>query len=209
VATLFTDDFNRADTDVPHVGVWSEVGGDWAIDTQRLQHKTTLGGELPDEIACIGLGDVLDVAVTVTQVNSGGNGGPLARYSGQNLYVDANCLADGYAVQVYSGTAIEIYRYKTGVGASLLRTATITQVANGVIRLEVTGSGATVTLKQFYNGVQQGADAEDTGPGRITVAGFTGVHSFLESDTPGGVGDYDNFLVQDFTAVRHVLLAGA
>lgn len=191
---LFSDDFNRANN-ASLGGDWTESEGSWEIDTNRLQSAAP-GAGTAATCTCIGHADVADVKVTVTQVNSGGDGGPLARHNGgNNINVGGSNNVRCYNVDVYPSVC-EIWRYDPGVGSVLLRTAAITQVANGVMRLEVSGVGATVNIKQFYQGTQRGADVNDTDANRVVVADATGMLTYSSSGTSGGVGDYDDFMVE-------------
>jgi hypothetical protein len=207
MATLFSDDFNRADSS--DLGSnWTEVDTVWSIDTNRLQNDAAPGSD-PAVVSATGLGNKTTVKVTVTQVNAAGDGGPIARYDGGDLATGGSNVGECYALRFYGGNFFEITRYDTGVGATLLYTGSTLQVANGIIRLEVVGVGATVTLRPVYNGVPPGPTVFDTAAERIVTAGAAGVHSFEESGTPGGVGDYDAFLVESFVNGTRIYFPGS
>lgn len=136
--------------------------------------------------------------VTVTQVSLSGDGGPVARWIASR----SGNSAAGYALDATSSVC-ELYRFDGSSSGVLLRTASISGVANAVLRIEVTGTGATVTLKQFYNGTQQGADASDGTASRITAANRTGVHGWALAAN----GDYDDFLAEDFASAAATVFA--
>lgn len=189
MATLFSDDFNRADN--TSLGAnWTELNGDSQILSNRLRFATSTSGAVRVNTTVSAHAATADVKVTVTQVSSSGDGGPCARDSGDN-----DTAPTMYAVDVYTGTC-EIYRHDNSLSGTLLRTASITQVANGVIALEVSGTGATVTLKQYYQGSQRGADATDSTANRITSANRTGAYNWVSATD----GDYEDFLVEDLVA---------
>lgn len=197
MSTLFSDNFNRADNATVDATNWEEnLAADWEIFSNKLRNGAAQSSPSACLTTAAAHAATADVKVTVTQANGGSlaDGGPVARWAstahgGSSL---------GYAADVYTAKC-EIYRHDTSGSGTLLRTAAVTQVANGVIRLEVSGTGATVTLKVFYNGVQQGADVSDGSASRITAANRTGVYSWSNS-TSTGQGDYDDFLVEDFAS---------
>lgn len=189
MAVLFSDDFNTGTE--PNATNWTEVSpGDWDIIGTATVRAVSTGGS-PGVLLTTSSAHaaITDCKVTVTQVESGGDGGPVARWSG------ASSSSTGYAADVYSDLC-ETYRHNNSATGTLLRTAAVTQVANGVIALEVSGTGSTVTLKQYYQGTQRGATVSDTDANRITTAGRTGIYAW----TVGANGDYDDFQVEDLVA---------
>lgn len=199
MATLFSDDFNIADTSALGAN-YTESNGDSAIVSNKIRLASFPGSGGPGLLLTTATAHAAttDVAVSATQGATTGDGGPVAR-----------CTTGGSTPTLYdidvSGAVAEIYRHDASATGTLLRTASVTRVANAVVRLEVTGTGATVTLKQFYNGVQQGADASDGSANRITTAGRTGIHNWI----PGGTTDrdYDDLLVEDFAAAAVTVFA--
>jgi hypothetical protein len=192
MAILFTDDFNRADSGTPGSN-WTEGNGGADISGNRLRMASTGGGNLTTvATAAAAHADTADCKVTVTQVSATADGGPAARMSG---ITDSTPTL--YGVDVFSNTC-QIERYNNSAVPTVLRTTSITQVANGVIALYVEGTGATVTLRQFYNGVQQGADVSDTAAGRITTADRTGVYNWITGGTT--TREYDDFQVENLVS---------
>lgn len=63
-----------------------------------------------------------------------------------------------------------------------------TNAVGDVLRLEVSGTGATVTLRIYINGTQLGSDILDTAAGRITAAGAVGVVAYGTAGTTRGDG---------------------
>lgn len=89
---------------------------------------------------------------------------------------------------------VDLYRRVAGTDGLV---ATVTMSGNAlsgdVFKLSASGVGATVTLKCYMDGVQQGSDISDssTSPARITAAGQTGICSW-DATLQG-----DDFLVED------------
>lgn len=92
---------------------------------------------------------------------------------------------DGYVLQVsaVAGAANDswdIVRYNDNSGTSVSSLGTQEVSAGDKIGLEVTGTGATVTLRAYlYSGgswSQVGSDASDTSGSRITSSGYIGLH---------------------------------
>lgn len=81
--------------------------------------------------------------------------------------------------------------------ATNLRNDTSQTWANGdTVEAEVTGSGATVTIKLFRNGVQVGTDISDTDANRL-LTGNPGTHCYLGAED---ILRGDNFEAGDVTA---------
>jgi hypothetical protein len=191
VSILFSDNFNIADTSSLGAN-YTEAQGDSAIVSNKIRIGS-INGSVPGILLTTTSAhpDTTDVAVSATQAATGSDGGPFARCT------DSDTTPTLYGVDSYPAT-IEIYRHDNNGVGTLLRTSANTQAANAIVRLEVTGTGATVTLKQFYNGVQKGADASDGSANRITTAGRTGIYNWVNGGTTAR--DYDDFLVEDFAS---------
>lgn len=197
MATLFSDNFNRADSATVDATNWQENGtAEWSIVSNRVE-STAVASPGPGTLLTTASAHVAvaDCKATITQVATGSDGGPLVRWTAGARGASAR----GYALDCSTGL-IEIYRYDTSGTGVLLRTASNTQVANAVLRLEATGTGPSVLLRQFYNGIQIGADVSDGsavagGTGRVLAAGRTGIHNWLTA-----ISDYDNFIAEDFSA---------
>lgn len=194
MATLFSEPWTRADNTALGAN-WTEVAGDYAILSNALRDVTQNNASVARTTTSAHAA-VADVAVSTTQIATSSDGGPAARLNaGTPANGGGTNASQNYSVDCYS-TLSEIYRFDPAVGNVLLRTTTVSKVANAVLRIEVTGSGATVTVKQFYNGVQQGADVSDGAATRITAAGQTGL---LTWSTAAGAS-WDDFLVEDFAS---------
>jgi hypothetical protein len=190
MSAVFTDDFNRANNTALGAN-WNEARNDSSINTNRMRLGvyTTLGASLVLTTTTAHAA-IADCKVQVTQVSGSGDGGPVARVT------NSGATPTYYACDVYTG-ACEIYRHDAAASGTLLRTTAVTQVANGVIALQVSGTGGTVTLKQFYQGTQRGADVSDTSANRITSATQTGIYNWATSAVNC---DYDDFSVDDLSA---------
>jgi hypothetical protein len=188
---LAQDDFNRANN--ASLGAdWVEASGQWEIDTNRLQ--CAVGQSSPDSARMSSAGNILDVKVSVDIVNSSGDGGVVCRWNAAGAITagSSNC----YLLNVW-GNEWAIYKYINGNQSAIAQGTGVTMVANGIARLEVEGSGGTVTLRAYYNGTLRGTGSDTSGT-RIVSAGAVGVVAWAVSGTAGGVGDYDNFLVEDY-----------
>lgn len=189
MAVLFTDDFNRADNDSLGSN-WTDPGGglgDIDILSNRARFVAINTAPLFVATAVAAHAATADVKVTVTHVATGSDGGPMVR----NQSGSGGGAFTGYVCDVF-GSVCEIQRHDASATGTLLRTASITMVANGVIALEAEGTAGTVSLKQYYNGVQQGATHDDSSGNRITTAGRSGIYAW----NSGANGDYDDFLVE-------------
>lgn len=131
---------------------------------------------------------VADCNVSVTRIaGTSFDAGPVARFTGSAgsetcYYLD---------VENDAGT-MTIYRRVSGADTQIVQ-ATGQTLANGdVYKLQVSGTGATVTLKMFKNGSQVGSTGSDSSGSRITGAAQTGILCWAS-----GNQDFDDFLVED------------
>jgi len=184
MSVLFSDNFNRADSATVDATNWTEneSGGDlWSIVSNQLSRS--VGGPFLRLIAKTAAhATIANCKSSVKRITGTGfDGGPCVRSdaSGANMYY----------LDIYQDDLCEIYRVNSG-SHTLVGAATVAHAANDVYRLEVSGTGATVTLKMFKNGVQLGTDASDSDVNRITAAGQMGVVSWTASV-------FDDFLAED------------
>lgn len=169
-----TDNFNRTDAN-PIDGTWAVVtaGADLAIVTNKFKSDTasttatarwTADSADPDQYS-----QVLTDADSCT--------GPAVRVS---AVADTEYGAAGGC----SASTIFVNRIIAGV-ATEIATRSEAFASAKTVRLEVTGTGATVTLKVFVDGVQNGADITDTSGDRI-LSGDVGITGY---STNGAGGD--------------------
>lgn len=189
MSQLFADDFNTGSE--PNATNWTESVGSWNLTGQRLR-STGMGLAICQTTSSAHAAEA-NAKVTITQRTTTGDGGPVARCT------EADATPTLYMCDVWSNKC-EIIRHNNSGTGTVLRTVDITRVADAVAKLEVSGTGSTVTLRQYYNGVQQGADYLDGDASRITSAGRTGVLVWIGQADGGDRGDYDNFLVEDNAA---------
>jgi hypothetical protein len=193
VAVIFSDNFNRANSD--------SLGANWT-ENAALGTDVDIVGNVARAMSHGGSGAVIetttnahaaiaDCRVTVRLVSTSCYAGPIVRWN-QSTF-------DGYmAVLNVTGT-ITVYRIIGGTPTSL-GTRSVTRVTGETVGLEVSGTGATVTLKVFHNGAQQGADISDTDAARITAAGRTGVDIVAIAN-----GEVDDFEVDDLSVSGSVI----
>ena len=176
-----SDDFNRANDPTGWGSNWSEDAGSGEILTNR--GRGTSGGTIMRAVGAFHAA-LADCEVSVTHVTgSGFDGGPIARKT------DGATLTY-YEADAYAGN-IDIYRVVGGgapvqIGAS----GAITLTANSVIKLKVTGTGATVTLIATYAGTEE-VNTTDTNASRITAAGQGGTKNYSAN------ADFDNWQIDD------------
>lgn len=91
------------------------------------------------------------------------------------------------------GSAYYVSKCVAGSQSTLVGPVSISLSSGDVLRLEVSGTGATVTLKIYKalaasptTFVQQGSDVTDTAGDRITTAGYAGVFFYGSTGTYGG-----------------------
>lgn len=187
MAVLFSDNFNRADS--ASLGSnWTEGTGSqvWDILSNALRATSRVAGPATCTTVTAAHPDTADVHVTVTQVDVAGDGGPIARCT------DTSQTPTMYFIDM-SGGVLAIYRHNASTNGTLIDSTSVTQVANGVCRLDTEGVGGTVTLRKWYNGTQRGSDFLDTSASRLVTAGRTGVGAWAV----GADGDYDDFIAED------------
>lgn len=180
MATLFTDDFNRADSS--DLGTnWAEDNGNPAILTNRLRIPSDGGSAWVARTTTTAHAAAADVKVTVVIVTgTGADGGPVARKSAT--------AGTFYALDIYhngSSWRADIYRYNASYASAAANVAgaNITHVAGDTYRFEVQGTA----LRAYRNGslIVSGTDAT------ISAAGQTGCHAW-------STVDFDDFQAEDF-----------
>lgn len=183
----FSDAFTRADS--TNLGAnWTEANGDWSILSNQLRTPGTAFPANPYYIVTTTTAHaaLTECRVTITyKAGASFDGGPLARrQSGADTYYYADFTAP---------TTVQVYRrvagVDTAVGAAITLGSSI--AANDTLGLDVSGTGATVTLKVFRNGVQQSTDRADSSASRIVTAGQTGILMW------SGTADLDDFAMVD------------
>lgn len=198
--SLFTDDFLRANNTALGAN-WTEAQGDSSINTNALRMAVGAGQPALAYTTTTAHASIANVKVTVTQNSASGDGGPVARAT------TGGALPRGYAVDVFTASA-DIHRFEnisSVFSTVLLQHNVITQVANGVIALQVQGTGATVSLTAWYNGVQltgaTDSSATTATAGRIVAAAPTGVHNWTSVAASVNL-DYDNFVVDSTPSIE-------
>jgi hypothetical protein len=188
MAVLFSDNFNTGTE--PNTTNWTE-NGTWSLTggAARCTAATTPGVLLTTASAHTA---TADVKVSCAQVATGSSdGGPCARWTGNGA------SSTGYAADAY-GSVIEIYRHNASAAGTLIGSgAAITRSAGSVVAIEVSGTGATVTLKSYYGGTLR-ETASDTAANRLTTADRTGIYNWFPSSTTAA--DYDDFQAEDLAA---------
>lgn len=186
MAVIFSDDFNRASLGTTN---WSDETGTWSIESSTILACST-GSFRVLNTTTTAHAAIADVMVTAKRASATGDWGIIARSSMSGATsTTGNC----YIFNIYETDTVEFIR-RIGNTSNTIGTAfTGVPHANGdTYSLKVTGSGATVTLTGYINGVQV-ATVGDTAGNRITVAGQTGFVGFNSSSR------YDDFSVDDLS----------
>jgi hypothetical protein len=185
MSTLFSDNFNRVDSGTIDATNWVEIAaGNWDLVSNAVVSAST-GTLVATTSAHAAVADC-KATVTVTSTTTL-DGGPAVRATtdGQG----------GYFLDVIkSASTLSVWRrvanVDTQVGADITG---ITIANNDTFTLEASGTGATVTLKVYQNGVQKGSNFSDASGSRITAAGQSAIFDF-------GGATYDDFLLEDLAA---------
>jgi len=188
MATLYSDNFNRATLSTG--GFW-QAGENITLDTTAtIVSSINLrmsSGSTPSMVRTTTTAHAAtaDMKVTITRITSGSgfDGGPVGRATGTNTY---------YYLDAYGTNTISLFRRVAGSDSASLGDRTSSHAANDNFSIEVSGTGATVTIRLYKNGVKLGADISDNNAARITAAGQSGVMSWVNVNQ-----DYDDFLVED------------
>jgi hypothetical protein len=197
VTVVVADNFNTltAGTALNGRTPSTSAGFNWTVRNGTNIKGATGGGSLhcgadgggnPDQCA-VNTG-VVDQKVTATILSAGDNEG----------HIMARGSAGGSAPNCY------LYRFRTTTNirqvrrrdAGVMTTLDFANMpsntaAGDVMALEVSGTGATVTIKTYRNGVQVGSDVTDSSASRKTSGTFAGLESV------GGAPNYDDFEVDD------------
>ncbi len=195
MATLFSDNFNRADSATVDATNWTEtITSVWSILSNRLRAVTTGGLGRCCVTTTSAHAAVADCAVQVDRVARSGSfdSGLMVRTNGTGTtgyFLD--CIGTG------AGATLDIWRIDgpaisndTQIGSTVTG---LTIAATDTLKFQVQTVGATVELKGYVNGVQRISVVDSSGS-RITTAGQTGIIKWDTSDN-----DYDNFIVTDLS----------
>lgn len=182
--TLFTDAFTRADDTNPGAN-WTEGTGGGDISSNRLRMGN--GGATPALVvtAAAAHADTADVTVKVVMASASGDGGPVARCT------ETDGTPTMYAVDCNAGT-VTVHRYNNSATGTDIGNVAQTLSANATVELQVSGTGATVTIKVWYN-TSLILNFTDTTGSRLTTAGRPGIHNWTNGGTTER--DYDDFTV--------------
>jgi hypothetical protein len=184
MATLFSDDFNRADNDVPGNG-WTERGSDFDILSNTLTSSNTAQTD-----TCHNSTGIVSAnyAVQASRSHSSGYGGVCGRR------VDQGADSDMYAALTLVGTGFELYKYVGGAFTQLGSTYTTTISAGVAYTVRLAMQGATIT--GFLDGVERVSATDST----LTAQGNAGVMNYGTA--------WDDFLVEDLRPSGQFLCKG-
>jgi hypothetical protein len=146
-----------------HNADWTVLTGTVVIQSNAAVGNTNTAGSLARYAGTWGADQWSAGTMSDPGTNSNGTAGVAVR-----------AAASGYTAYVAevgnSGGADVLYvsRYNAGTYADLRTTNPFPISEDDVLKLEVSGTGATVTLKVYLNDVQQGTDITDSSGSRLT-----------------------------------------
>lgn len=167
---MVSDNFNRAD-ETPLAFPWAGNGGDDQFNlSANTAVPTTVGSDALSAYTTAGLS-----ANHYSQAKLWCSGGTL---TGQGIGVALRALTSErtYYRIIAGRTAInfEVARIKAGVYTQINAWAAAWNDGD-TIRATVSGTGLTVTIKVYLNGIQIGTNTDDTSADRIITTGFPGI----------------------------------
>lgn len=194
--SLFSDDFNRADNATVSATNWTEnAAGDWSIVSNKVRSVNPLTVLVTKAAAHAA---IADCKVTLKRALTGTSWdvGVLVRTNstGTTGYF-ADPLGTG------PSSTLDIWRIDGSLSTDVQIGGTVTVDINDgdIYALEVSGTGATVTLKAYINGVLK-LTVTDSSASRITAAGQTGIINWNNTN------DFDDFLVEDLLVPGAVIV---
>ena len=188
MATLWSDDFNRANETPLNATTWPLTGtGSFNLASNQASHPTDANDNEVYYSAASAIGDQW-CQMTIT-----GDGGASAE---QGIGVVCRHIASGstrtFIRAIYDTAAVTVRVFSAGTGTSA-GSRTFTLNTTDVLRMEVTGTSPNIVIRLFKNGVQQGADFTGvTGPN-------TGKPGMAYSSTIASVATADLWSAGDFS----------
>lgn len=177
------DNFNRANENpMPN---WLSTGNNFVV-VSNAAAPSTLGSD------CMSVYDggitwpvdqYCQAKITVTGTLGGGRGPGVIVRGDASVNTNYRAVVDHAA-----SNNVEVQRIVAGVYTQLA-TRTTTWVDGDVLRLEVTGTGASRVLKVFRNGTQLGANIADASGG-IDAANRPGL-GYSSSETSASIDDWE------------------
>lgn len=185
MAVVFSDNFNRANGDITAEANWDSTNSSpWSIASNQLSAGS--GGTIKRLITTTSAhAAIADCKVSIVRrLGANFDGGISVRDNGADVGTET-C----YFLNVYGTNNIEVYRRVSGA-ETLIGSITQTHADGDTYTLEVSGTGATVTLRVYRNGSLLNTFT-DTSGSRITSSGRCAVITFHNGDL------FDDFLVED------------
>lgn len=184
MTVLFSDNFSAALSGTnwsDEAGVWSTGSGVLGCSTNNFRVLNTTTTAHPA---------TADVRVSAKRSSATFDGCVLAR---SNVSGATSSVGNCYFLNWFDSNTLQFFRRIAGVNNQVGTDVTATHANGDTIGLQVTGTGATVTLTAYVNGVQVGT-VGDTAGTRIVVAGQTGIVGFNLNSR------YDDFSVDDLAS---------
>jgi hypothetical protein len=193
MSTIFSDSFTRANSGTIDATNWIEIAtGNWDLVSNAVT-SASAGQLITTTSAHAAIADCKATAKCVS-APAGFDGGLMVRATTDGL----NCY---FLDAIRSAGTLSVFRKVANVDTQLGADITGLTIANGdTYTLEVSGTGATVTLKAYQNGVQRGSNFTDSSGSRITSAGQTGIIEFT-----GASVTWDDFLAENLVAGGRIL----
>lgn len=193
MTVIFSDNFNRASLGTTN---WADDTGTYSIESSTVLACSS-GAFRAINTTVTAHAAIADVMVTAKRASVTFDGCLIARSSMNGA---TSTAGDCYFMNIFETDSLEFFR-RIGSSSNLLG-STFTGVthSNGdTFSLKVTGTGATVTLTGYINGVQV-ATLGDSSGARILVPGQTGFVGFNASSR------YDDFSVDNLLGGGSVLV---
>jgi len=174
-----------------------ELGASWAIASRGSTNNWTIqsGAATPDDSSTYynayasGVPPSATYTVSATYVYSG----PANRYSNTiSEGIVARMSTDGTVGYVFGWGDFDWQLERVGGGVLAETNAYTATGYNGedvVLSMRVSGTGATVTIKCYVDGVEV-LSHDDTAGARVTAAGRAGVHSYNYLNNIGAFADF-------------------
>lgn len=196
MSIIFSDDFGTGTE--PNTTNWTETAGDIDLVSGKARGISRTNAPLGAIIGTTTTAHaaIADVRVNVDQGTTGSDSGPCARIT--NL----DSTPTMYVGNAF-GSTFEVLRYNNSNTATSIGSVGITMVGGAQAGIKVTGTGATVTIECYYNGVLV-TTLTDTNAARITAAGQTGVVEYTVGND--SAAEFDDFEVDDLVASETVTL---
>lgn len=187
-----SDDFNRADTATLGAN-WTNTGGTTiGVKSNRCYFGDSYGAGEQHRVrytgtALAGVDHFVQFDIVTLPASGYGDARIMARFSS---------ATSAYELRRDNGGSWYVNRITSGGETDIMSGSAGAFSAAETWRMEVTGSGATVSIAVYKNGVQQGSTYNDTAASRITTGTTCGIGGYTAGGSPSDVNS-DNWSAGD------------